>query len=149
MFRSCGMFCFPCWLHCSAVLLLDFLLFQQTVVGLQFLGLKIFTKLSLNMFNLSLQMKDLSRSKRTLSCKLCFAATLHTLQDFLLHEIGKRKQYRSGNEPQWSWNGEDMFNKQRVPNGSLPPRRLQGKLIWWSREMDNVRCKFQMFKVLN
>ena len=39
---SCGMFCLPCRLHCSAVLLLAFLLFQQTVVGLQFLRLKDF-----------------------------------------------------------------------------------------------------------
>ena len=72
----CGMFCLPCWLHCSAVLLLAFLFFQQTVVGLQFLRLKIFTELSPIIFNLSLQVKDLSRSKCTLWCKLCFTTTL-------------------------------------------------------------------------
>lgn len=94
--------CFACHAGCIAQLSysqLSFSFSRQWQVY-SFLGLKIFTELSPIIFNLSLQVKDLSRSKCTLWCKLCFTTTLLSRQDFLLHEIGRRKQYRSRKEPQ-------------------------------------------------
>lgn len=70
--------CFACRAGCIAQLSysqLSFSFSRQWQVY-SFLGLKIFTELSPIIFNLSLQVKDLSRSKCTLWCKLCFTATL-------------------------------------------------------------------------
>ena len=70
--------CFACHAGCIAQLSYSQLSssFSRQWQVYSFLGLKIFTELSPIIFNLSLQVKDLSRSKCTLWCKLCFTATL-------------------------------------------------------------------------